>query len=154
MSFKFKSSATGNNFVFASDDLINFQQSYSISMQSGQIVFIVNNGTVNRQANTLRTFNDDNWHHCILTADRDFGIKIYVDGRLERESIESNWTLDTDRSAQANIFIGCSGSVGSTAIGQFTFLGSLDEFAWWDYALTPDEAYALWLWQDAGNSIA
>jgi hypothetical protein len=92
---------------------------------TGKISWEVINGSgTSNSVLTTQTYNDNNWHHIVATLNTT-SMKLYVDGTLKASKNVSYGTFDFDASPLGKKFIGNS------------YRGRIDEFAVYDYELTP-----------------
>jgi len=87
-------------------------------------------------ATTPSSFQDDTWHHCAVTIDRDSSIKIYIDGSLQ---VSANLNAKSKCAPSNNLYI------GRTDAGSY-FNGSLDDIVLTHRVLTLDEIRFLSRW--------
>jgi hypothetical protein len=87
-------------------------------------------------------FGDDIWHHLVVVRNGDDAsqAKFYLDG----EEISDGFVdpIDTFGASDDSARIGARHGVDNVGWGAYT--GLMDEFAYWNRALTPDEAMALY----------
>lgn len=111
-----------------------------IYVDTGQVTFDFRSSSSGYLAvKTTETFNDGNWHHCIITYDGTFhpsGVKIYVDG----SSRVLSTLKDTLTSSTLN---GESFCVGRRAAGNY-FVGKIDEVVIYTQILSVSEVVLRW----------
>jgi Concanavalin A-like lectin/glucanases superfamily len=100
---------------------------HSISLLNGKIHCIMDVSGTDRVVNTGVTVNDDEWHHIILTIDRDDTMKLYLDG-TQKASVDISADSAVDAQDTRGFYLGRSHS------GQY-FPGSIDELKIYDKAL-------------------
>lgn len=87
---------------------------------------------------------DGQWHHLVVTHDRDGSARFYLDGTFTgSKSISSLGSINT----------GLPITIGTDALLQYPWSGSIDEVAIWRRALAADEVTALYEGDQTGLSI-
>jgi hypothetical protein len=99
---------------------------------------VVNGSGTSNSVLTTQTYNDNNWHHIVATLNTT-SMKLYVDGTLKASKNVSYGTFDFDTSPLGKKFIGNS------------YRGRIDEFAVYDYELTPQQILSNY---NSGSSVA
>jgi len=104
----------------------------------GTVDFYIRNGAAAQTLNHAHSFNaafDDTWHH-ILCVSNDKIIDLYVDGVLDGQY---DYTMVPDFTDMNTTTIGGILRAGDCC----NFLGSIDEVAVWDHALSAEDAVRL-----------
>jgi hypothetical protein len=83
-----------------------------------------------------RNINDDQWHNVTLSANRNGKISLYVDGVLAQET---NFNYVDNFDSPANFYLGASSSSETVESLNQPFLGLMDDFTYYDRALTATE---------------
>lgn len=134
----FKTSSTAAEFIISRQANSGLFPGWNVFIEAGKIkiALINNNGTSNRLfIETNSTFNDSNWHHCVMTYDgssNTSGLFIYIDGSLASVTVITN-SLSASILTSANFQI--SGRDGPNVV----LNGSVDEVAIYDKDLTASE---------------
>lgn len=84
--------------------------------------------------NTDGSWGINAWHHIVAVYDPAIGSKIYMNGVLS----------DTDASTGTIYQTGSALSIGHATNDNFRFVGKVDELAFWQCALTAEDALALY----------
>ncbi|MDD2630540.1 MAG: DUF6067 family protein [Limnochordia bacterium] len=114
-----KTGSAANQRMVAKGGGTETQMGYQVFIHNGQIAGVFGTGTRRVIAKTTRTFNDNRWHHVVVTFDRLRDVTVYVDGAKEAaEDIGGFWGMDIDSSDPLWI--------GAQPNGQF-FAGYIDE---------------------------
>lgn len=104
--------------------------SYALRIESnGTIRFWLDYGSTADVVQSARAYADGKWHHIAAVADRDTGLKLYVDGTLVGENTS---LLGGDISNKLSLTVGHN--------SPSTLNGLIDEVRLYRYALTEEEA--------------
>ena len=129
-SFWFKSSDT-NGVFFSTSTGVAF---FSIIFDAGRIRPRFRDGSSNLSDSyhgSGSEFNDDQWHHAVLSLDRDGDLNVYIDGAREGSSVDISGIGDID--------------TGNAWTFPASYIGLIDDFAIWrGVALSEEEAYSIY----------
>jgi hypothetical protein len=129
----------------------NAAAGFQIYLQpAGYVVGAVTNGTTSAYAQGSRSLNDGRWHHAVMVVERLFDgtndrVRVFIDGQFEVATTVSAAGLNL--TSAVNLTLG-SGSSHNLA---YSYVGALDDVAWYATALTPAQIathYALRLGYD------
>ena len=159
----FKTSSGSNNRIIDKDGGGGQPRSYILLLVSNKLRWVrFNSSGTGYTIDTVDTFNDNAWHHVVVTNKTSGTIDIYVDGTaLTLGTGTGNYTNVT---SSGNSGITMNNAAVGVNIGYFAatssqyFDGLIDEVAIWDDVLTSSEVTAIYnngaptdLTTDAGN---
>ena len=141
---------TDNNGIIVAKSFYSAQdERYALYFGGGYFRAFIDYGGEKRVNTPASPYLDNQWHHAVVTYDRDGLMKLYVDGG-EKDSIDISASdgIDFDKN---NLFLigryndGSGNTVHPSAL---KFSGSIDDVAIWNRVLTPAEITELY---NAGN---
>lgn len=142
-----KSAETNDSFFFSQYDFGNGNQKWFVGQRagsaSGEVEFVVHDGTNLKQYRGTTNINDNTWHHVGLTFTTN-SMRVYVDGtELTGGSLNKvlDQTVNSLNASVADIMIG-SLLNNNTFSSQYGDL--IDEITYWDKELTPAEVSELY----------
>jgi Concanavalin A-like lectin/glucanases superfamily len=125
----FKTTATGIYKVLISKGYSSTSNAHSIFLYNGTLCALMDISGTDRIANSgSKVVDDGNWHHVILTIDRDDAMKMYVDGEVTG-TVDISADSAIDSQSTYGFYIGRSHK------GQY-FPGSIDEVKIYKQALS------------------
>ena len=86
-------------------------------------------------------WNDGDWHHCLVTADRDGDLTMYLDGSVQADSPDIS-SLSGDINHNHMLYTLVIGKYSKSASKFWN--GEIDEVAIWDAVLSADDATAIY----------
>ena len=119
--------------------LVEFFDDYYI------FLIVRNNGDVETQDghNNLRTsgvaYNDGNWHHVMVTKNDVTDFKLYIDGELKLQALNSGVNVASNSNGKNTI-----GNYCSEGTEQKYFHGQIDNVVYFDFALSDSEIQELY----------
>jgi len=107
---------------------------YQISMVNGYVGFLLGDtdGYINKPTASASTVHDGNWHHVVMTFDRDSNAIVYIDGN--QDGTEDISAYQKSISSAIDLYFSRDAS----------FTGSLDDIRIYNKALTSEEVTRLY----------
>ena len=136
----FKTSSTGSVMYVINK---GYTQMYKLFTYGDKIKFEHKAGGDSVTVVSTDDMTDGNWHHVVVTADRDGDLTMYVDGSAESTTADldtGNLQSDID-DASRNLFIGSYSRYGNAAN---VWNGSIDEVAIWTVVLSAADVTAIY----------
>jgi len=141
----FKGAANSSNKPIIARMDTSFAKGYVLYLEGGYLSVKISqtfSGNTLRLRSVLDTYNDNQWHHVVMTYDGSAtasGVKVYVDGQvISMSTVES--TLSTGSDIQASGIRFCIGANGNQSTTQFNFSGSIDDVARWNSVIKASDA--------------
>ncbi len=134
ISLWFKTNSAGWIFGFDNGQcshIFNWDRYLSIDANGVLNFRIFTNSNTNTNINSINTFNDNNWHHCVFSLTNQT-MKIYVDGLLEISSANNVIASNYQGYWRA-------GGLDSSSPSVPSIIGKLDDIGIWNRALTQQE---------------
>jgi len=141
-SISFWVKGTANGYVMAMASSTSTTH-YAISLDGNLNLTLKLDGSIAMKARGSTNLTDGSWHHAALVQDG-LGIKLYVDG--VEDALNSTqgdltaWINDVNYLLDSNYI----GGAKAGGIGDVFFNGSVDDFRYYDYPLTPLEVEAIY----------
>jgi hypothetical protein len=143
-----KASSDGNDsriFTTAPAAEHTFRLVHGSNPDYGAMIVVTDPNIVDSSASVVTSdalFSDDVWHHLVVVRNGDDASesKFYLDGVDISDGFVD--PIDTFGASESTARIGARHGVDNQGWGAYT--GFLDEFAYWNRALTPEEATALY----------
>ena len=136
----FKTSTTGSVMYVINK---GFTQMYKLFSYGDKIKFEHKAGGDSVTVVSTDDITDGNWHHCVVTADRDGDLTMYVDGSAESTTADldtANLRSDIDDTAR-DLYIG---SYSKFDGGSNEWNGNIDEVAIWTVVLSAADVTAIY----------
>jgi len=137
ISLWFKTAQTGTNKCLLSKGYSCTGNQHAIYLYNGNLLCLIDVSGTDRIVNSGLAVNDGNWHHAVVTIDRNASMKLYLDGALKA-------TTDISMEAAVNAQNSYSFYLGRSNIAGQYFQGSIDDVKIYEKALNATEVNNLY----------